>query len=227
MKDTSYVYCICRIDRKNWKYINQDLLSRGYNDIKAYIPTVKILKKVKGNTNVFEEIPLLFNYGFIKMRTDKAFDRQFLLKLKKEIPGIMNWLKSLETIFPKKKKARIDNYEDFDDFSIVATVSKKEYLYYKKLSKRNTIYSSNDIVNLTVGSYVILRGYPFEGIPAKVLEVNLLLKKVNVALYPDRGSLEIQISFDNILYSIYNDYDEDNLLCSDTEVDFSKISDNT
>lgn len=227
MKDTPYVYCICRIDRKNWKYINQDLLSRGYNDIKAYIPTVKILKKVKGNTNVFEEIPLLFNYGFIKMRTDKAFDRQFLLKLKKEIPGIMNWLKSLETIFPKKKKARIDNYEDFDDFSIVATVSKKEYLYYKKLSKRNTIYSSNDIVNLTVGSYVILRGYPFEGIPAKVLEVNLLLKKVNVALYPDRGSLEIQISFDNILYSIYNDYDEDNLLCSDTEVDFSKISDNT
>lgn len=227
MKDTSYVYCICRIDRKNWKYINQDLLSRGYNDIKAYIPTVKILKKVKGNTNVFEEIPLLFNYGFIKMRTDKAFDRQFLLKLKKEIPGIMNWLKSLETIFPKKKKARIDNYEDFDDFSIVATVSKKEYLYYKKLSKRNTIYSSNDIVNLTVGSYVILRGYPFEGIPAKVLEVNLLLKKVNVALYPDRGSLEIQISFDNILYSIYNDYDEDNLLCSDIEVDFSKISDNT
>lgn len=227
MKDTSYVYCICRIDRKNWKYINQDLLSRGYNDIKAYIPTVKILKKVKGNTNVFEEIPLLFNYGFIKMRTDKAFDRQFLLKLKKEIPGIMNWLKSLETIFPKKKKARIDNYEDFDDFSIVATVSKKEYLYYKKLSKRNTIYSSNDIVNLTVGSYVILRGYPFEGIPAKVLEVNLLSKKVNVALYPDRGSLEIQISLDNILYSIYNDYDEDNLLCSDTEVDFSKISDNT
>lgn len=227
MKDTSYVYCICRIDRKNWKYINQDLLSRGYNDIKAYIPTVKILKKVKGNTNVFEEIPLLFNYGFIKMRTDKAFDRQFLLKLKKEIPGIMNWLKSLETIFPKKKKARIDNYEDFDDFSIVATVSKKEYLYYKKLSKRNTIYSSNDIVNLTVGSYVILRGYPFEGISAKVLEVNLLSKKVNVALYPDRGSLEIQISFDNILYSIYNDYDEDNLLCSDTEVDFSKISDNT
>lgn len=227
MKDTPYVYCICRIDRKNWKYINQDLLSRGYNDIKAYIPTVKILKKVKGNTNVFEEIPLLFNYGFIKMRTDKAFDRQFLLKLKKEIPGIMNWLKSLETIFPKKKKAKIDNYEDFDDFSIVATVSKKEYLYYKRLSKRNTIYSSNDIVNLTVGSYVILRGYPFEGIPAKVLEVNLLLKKVNVALYPDRGSLEIQISFDNILYSIYNDYDEDNLLCSDTEVDFSKISDNT
>lgn len=227
MKDTPYVYCICRIDRKNWKYINQDLLSRGYNDIKAYIPTVKILKKVKGNTNVFEEIPLLFNYGFIKMRTDKAFDRQFLLKLKKEIPGIMNWLKSLETIFPKKKKARIDNYEDFDDFSIVATVSKKEYLYYKRLSKRNTIYSSNDIINLTVGSYVILRGYPFEGIPAKVLEVNLLLKKVNVALYPDRGSLEIQISFDNILYSIYNDYDEDNLLCSDTEVDFSKISDNT
>jgi len=58
------------------------------------------------------------------------------------------------------------------------------------------------------------------------LEVNLLSKKVNVALYPDRGSLEIQISFDNILYSIYNDYDEDNLLCSDTEVDFSKISDN-
>lgn len=55
MKDTPYIYCICRIDRKTWKYINEDLSSRGYKRIKAYIPTVQILKKTKeGKTTMMK-----------------------------------------------------------------------------------------------------------------------------------------------------------------------------
>ena len=141
MKDTPYIYCICRIDRKTWKYINEDLSSRGYKRIKAYIPTVQILKKTKEGKNYYDEVPLLFNYGFIKMKSEKAFDRNFLNKLKKNIPGILNWMKSPENLFPKKKRARIDNAEDFDDFSLVATVSRKQIRYYKQISKRNNIFS--------------------------------------------------------------------------------------
>lgn len=45
MKDTPYIYCICRIDRKTWKYINEDLSSRGYKRIKAISLQFKYLKK--------------------------------------------------------------------------------------------------------------------------------------------------------------------------------------
>lgn len=148
------------------------------------------------------------------MSSTKAFDRQYLRKLKKDIPGILGWLKSLETMHPKKKRARIDNPEDFDDFSKVAIVSKEEVKYYKRVSKQNRVYTSEDIINLKLGSYVVLKGYPFEGIGATILEVNLNLKLVKVALYPDSANIIVQIPMDNVFYSIYNDFDENKLMAS-------------
>lgn len=115
---------------------------------------------------------------------------------------------------PKEKKARIDNPEDFDDFSKVAIVSKEEVKYYKRVSKQNRVYTSEDIINLKLGSYVVLKGYPFEGIGATILEVNLNLKLVKVALYPDSANIIVQIPMDNVFYSIYNDFDENKLMAS-------------
>lgn len=212
--NTQYVYCICRIDKKHWTTINSDLKCGGYKNIKAYIPTIRILKKSKNNRNFYIEVPLLFNYGFVRMSSTKAFDRQYLRKLKKDIPGILGWLKSLETMHPKKKRARIDNPEDFDDFSKVAIVSKEEVKYYKRVLKQNRVYTSEDIINLKLGSYVVLKGYPFEGIGATILEVNLNLKLVKVALYPDSANIIVQIPMDNVFYSIYNDFDENKLMAS-------------
>ena len=224
MKCTSYKYCVCRLDKKYWKSINEKLKDRGYKNIKALVPTVKILRKSKNGKNFYDELPLLFSYGFIKMPTEKAFNRQFLIKLKKEIPGILNWLRSTESMHPKKKKKRIDNAEDFDDFSMVATISKKEYKHYKTLSRNNQIFSADDIVNLKIGDYITLRSYPFDGIGAVVNGINLVTKMVTVTIYPENGSLAIQIPIDNVLYSIYQDYDEDKLSClSNNTMDVNSI----
>ena len=103
---------------------------------------------------------------------------------------------------------------DFDDFSKVAIVSKEEVKYYKRVSKQNRVYTSEDIINLKLGSYVVLKGYPFEGIGATILEVNLNLKLVKVALYPDSAIIIVQIPMDNVFYSIYNDFDENKLMAS-------------
>ena len=116
-----YVYCIFYIERKFYHKINEELKAKGYNKIRAIVPEVRILKKaIKGKT-YYEEVPVLFNYGFIKMPSEFAYDRQFLNKVKKSIPGIHHWLKDTHTLHPKKKRARIDNAEDWDDFSLVAT----------------------------------------------------------------------------------------------------------
>lgn len=93
--------------------------------MKAIVPTISVLKKSRKGNNEYEDVPLLFNYGFIKMKSEKAFDRYYLNKLKKDIPGIMSFMKSLD-YRPKRKRLRVDNAEDFDDYSVVATITKEE-----------------------------------------------------------------------------------------------------
>lgn len=77
---------------------------QGYKNVKAYVPTVSILKSSRAGKDTYDEVPLLFNYGFIRMSTKKAYDRQYLRKLKRDIPGIMGWLYSLETMHNRKKE---------------------------------------------------------------------------------------------------------------------------
>ena len=222
---TSYVYCIFRLDRKFYKRINNDLISRGYKHVKAIVPTISVLKKSRKGKNEYEDVPLLFNYGFIRMRSDKAFDRYYLNKIKRDIPGILSFMKSLDHK-PKRKRLRIDNAEDFDDYSVVATISRDEVIRYKHMAKANKIYSVDDITRVGIGDYVILRGYPFEGIPAILLESNLNTKKMLVKLYPETdGNLEIEVPMENVLYSAYHESDEYKLYSTDFEKDISQIPD--
>ena len=222
---TPYVYCIFRLDRKFYKRINSDLKSRGYKNVKAIIPTISVLKKSRKGNNEYDDVPLLFNYGFLRMKPEKAFDRYYLNKLKRDIPGILSFLKSLD-YRPKRKRLRVDNAEDFDDYSVVATITKEEVKKYRKMSKANKIFSADDITRVAIGDYVVLRGYPFEGIPAILLENNLTTKMMLVRLYPEMdGSLEIEVPRENVLYSAYYESDEYKMYSADYDVDLSQIPD--
>lgn len=193
--------------------------------MKAIVPTISVLKKSRKGNNEYEDVPLLFNYGFIKMKSEKAFDRYYLNKLKKDIPGIMSFMKSLD-YRPKRKRLRVDNAEDFDDYSVVATITKEEVKKYRRMSKANKIFSVNDITRVAIGDYVVLRGYPFEGIPAIILESNLNTRKMLVKLYPEMdGSLEIEVPMENVLYSAYHESDEYKMYSTDYDTDLSIIPD--
>lgn len=193
--------------------------------MKAIVPTISVLKKSRKGKNEYEDVPLLFNYGFIKMKPEKAFDRYYLNKLKRDIPGILSFMKSLD-YRPKRKRLRVDNAEDFDDYSRVATVTKEEVKKYRRMSKANKIFSVNDITRVAIGDYVVLRGYPFEGIPAIILESNLNTRKMLVKLYPEMdGSLEIEVPMENVLYSAYHESDEYKMYSTDYDTDLSRIPD--
>ena len=193
--------------------------------MKAIVPTVSVLKKSRKGKNEYEDVPLLFNYGFIKMKPEKAFDRYYLNKLKRDIPGILSFMKSLD-YRPKRKRLRVDNAEDFDDYSVVATITKEEVKKYRRMSRANKIFSVSDITRVAIGDYVVLRGYPFEGIPAVILESNLTTKMMLVKLYPEMdGSLEIEVPMENVLYSVYHESDEYKMYSADYEVDLSQIPD--
>lgn len=199
------VYAVCLLDMKYWRNIDQDLSSRGYRHVKAVIPTVSILKKVKAGKTYYEDYPLLFDYGFIKMPSRIAYDRVLLNKMRRDIPGIKCWVRDTFSIHPKKKRKRIDNAEDWDDFSKVSVVSREEIRRLKLISKENNVFNFKDIVSLPIGSYIILKGYPFEGIGAVIENISLSSRTVNVVLYPDTAMIHTCIPFDNLLYSPYSD----------------------
>lgn len=208
----NFVYCICYIDRKHYKNINVDLKKRGYKHIRAIIPEIKILKKSIKNKTYYEEVPVLFNYGFIKMPTENAYSRPFLIKLRKAIPGIHNWLKSTESMFPKKKKKRIDNAEDFDDFSMVATCTREEVKRFKDIARHNQRFSLEEMLNIQEGQYVQLKIYPYEGTEGKIISIDHEKQMVTLELYPTMGNFTVRIPIDHVIYSVYKDYDPDTFI---------------
>lgn len=208
----NFVYCICYIDRKHYKSINEDLKKRGFKNIEAIIPEVRILKKSIKNRTFYKEVPVLFNYGFIKMPSEYAYSRPFLLKLRKAIPGIHNWLKAPEAMFTKKKRRRIDNAEDFDDFSKVATCTKEEVDRFKEIARRNKVFPLEDILKLQQGQYVQLKIYPYEGIDARIISINEETQMVILELYPASGRFIVSIPIDHVVYSVYMDYDPDTFI---------------
>ena len=64
----SVVYCIFYIERDYYTTINQELEENGYGKkLRAIVPTVRILRKVVHGREVYEEVPILFNYAFMRM----------------------------------------------------------------------------------------------------------------------------------------------------------------
>lgn len=217
-----YVYAICYLELKYYMNIARDLKAKGYKHIVPIIPTVKILRASKNNTS-YDEVPILFNYGFIKMPIKEAYSRDFLMKLRRDIPGIRGWMNSPESLHQKKKKRRIDNMDIFDDFSIVATATKSEVRRFKRLAKNDKKFSLDNL-NINIGDYIILKGYPFEGVDATVVSINYRERTVKLLLYPENGRMEINLPFDSVMYSVYQNFDADKLMVNSRGYDNSRIT---
>lgn len=222
---TPSVYVIFYIERDYYTTINQDLRDKGYDKkIKAIVPTIRILRKVIHGREVYEEIPLLFNYGFIRMPKYLAYSRDFMNKLQKNIHGIRSWVKSPEYLHAKKKKKRIDNTDIWDDFTQVGLATKKEVRRFQRMSRRNDRFSVSDLVNIHPGDYIILKRYPYEGIEATVVSIDKPHKLIRMQLDLKLGKMNLDIPFDQVLDTVYSNYDPELLRVTDEEVDVSKIT---
>jgi transcription antitermination factor NusG len=146
-------------------------------------------------------------------------------KMARRIPGIRGWLKAPDSLHAKKKKIRIDNMDIFDDFSQVATATKKEVRRFQRMSRENMRFAVQDLVNMNVGDYIVLKGYPYDGLEATVMEVNHTTKMVRLKLYPTMGTMEVDLPFDQVIDSIYSNYDSElRNRTANFEPDMSKIT---
>ena len=216
MDKSKYTWVVIYVSNKTYNLIKPELIKQGYTDVKVFIPTLSLLIKKSKGKEVYEDSPLLFNYGFLKIPTVKALDRNYLLNMRKKIPHIVSFLKRPDPLHNKRIKKRVDS-SDFDDFSIVATCSKEEILHLKKISRENKVFSNHEITNLKLGDYITLKGYPFEGTPAIVKDINLSRKEVTLNIFPDCSTIEVKVGFETAIYSVYRDSNPDILTCNQRE----------
>ena len=205
------VWCIAYINSNSIHLVENDLmLKKEYKEIKPYIPTVKVLKKIFKGKNEFDHVPLLFNYGFFNIPLYQAVNPEFLIELKNNVNCIYSWVKDITKVkeIPvwDKEKEEILYYKPT---VFVAVATNKEIENVIRSRNKLTIYSSEDLENIKEGSIVTLYGYPIDDIEAKILNINHVKEEVKVRLLTFQVQREIVVSFNNVFYTIYSGgYDE-------------------
>lgn len=220
MEKDDYIWAVAYINKTFMQHIPQDLQSFGFGDIKFNIPTVKVLKKRFKGKSFYEEVPLLFNYGFFRIPIYCACDRDYLQRLKVSINGIYNWLYKSGVVRVEETHtltSTVDPGVEVEQIKLVnqilvESVRILEIARLKRIALENSIYSSDDVDDLSVGRFIVLKGYPFDNIPAEVLSIHPRKESVKVRLLVGNESgnafSEATVNFSNIFYSIYSDCEE-------------------
>lgn len=216
-RNHSKVWLIAYINRSFIDSVTRELIQYDYDDIEAYIPTVRVLRKTFKGQRMFEFVPLLFNYGFFKVPYQLACSAEALLELRSRITAIYGWVKDpTVTLLNDGPGLRFDNENFINAKPKAAVATDKEVARMIKASESMSIFSAEDLARFKPGQYIKLEGYPFDNMPAEIVKINPKKREVKVKLLMDAIVKEVTVSFDNVFYSIYKNYDEyENNLSSD------------
>lgn len=242
--DNEFVWIVAYIDSKFLKHTEKELKKYPeYKLVEAYIPTVKILKKTFKKENFFEEVPLLFNYGFFKVPRKYAIYKDYLDQMQKNISCIYGWVRDAANTIEEKPVLRVDGKSVYDkrkigklnkkkktikfeaepeDIYPFATASSEDISRLIRDTKGIGAHDSGEIELLVPGSIITLRGYPFEGVQAEVVEVDHKKKKVNVKIHIIDQMREVKVSFDNVFFTIYHSKNHDDSLQATNSIDEMK-----
>lgn len=195
-----FVWVVAYIDSAHLKTVVKELAKYPeYNRVEAYIPTVKILKKTFKKEDIFEEIPLLFNYGFFKVPREYAVYRNYLDNMQKNVSCIYGWVKD-------PSKGILAN----TDSVYCATATSDEIADLIKKSGNMGAHSADDLALIKPGDMIILRGYPFDGMEAELVSVDEKRQRVMVNITIFDQVRPAEVSYDNVFFTVYHNknYDE-------------------
>lgn len=213
------VWLIAYIDANHLNRVEADLKKLPqFKGVIPYIPTVKVLRKTFKGKQHFEEVPLLFNYGFFGVPRKYAVHKNYLDLLQENVNAIFSWvrdpLKKINTKVAGLKESKIKDHH----ISIATTTSSKIAEFIND-SFKFSAHDSTEIDALTPGQIIILHGYPFEGIEAEIVSLNIPKKKAYVKILIFDQKKEIEVSFDNLIYTIYHNKNYDDSLSAVQSLD--------
>lgn len=210
MANSNSVWVVAYINRDFITNVNEELEQYGYDNVEAYIPTVKMLRKQFKGKRLFEFVPLLFNYGFFRVPLVGACNHEYLIELRHRIGCIYAWVKDpAKDIANLQPRLSPTNKNISDAVPKAAVATDEEVAQMVRSSNSMGIFTQEDLKRFKDGDYIKLEGYPFEGMPAEILSINYRKKEVRVRLMIDELSRNISVSFENVFYSIYKNYKEE------------------
>lgn len=171
----------------------------GYTDISYTVPVIRLLKRVLYHKPEFIYKPLLFNYGFIHLPIQYTRNKEllrYLVSVSQVISGFIFrdqeslYQEQLQYVGPVKARP-----------VLIETISSKEIAALEAVSKTLDVYPYSD--QLAIGSYVILQGYPFANLLAKIVSKSKTHFKVELA---STGTI-VSVQKENIFYTTYLDSD--------------------
>jgi len=202
------VWLIAYINRSYINIVNEELTEYGYDKVEAYIPTVRVLRKQFKGKPVFEFVPLLFNYGFFNMSYKNACNTEYISELRQRITCIYGWVRDPIKTMNENPHLRTDNRGLIRAIPRAALATDEEVTRLIKASDSMSIYNAEDLARIKPGDYIKLEGYPFEGMPAEIININKNKREVIVKLLLDAIVKNVTVSFDNVFYSVYKNFKE-------------------
>jgi len=192
---------IVRVNYRNLHKQNEDLLRFAGWDLHNLffkIPTVKVLVRKIHKGYMFDEKPLLFNYGFMEMPLEYTKDPNALARLKQVSDVVSGYFyKSENELRGEKMEADADGLGEYHPV-LVKTITSEEVERLYRVASSLEVY--DNVKELGVGAYVVLQGYPFEGVSAKV-ERKKTNGKIQVELV--ESGIKVWLEPQNVYYSSY------------------------
>jgi transcription antitermination factor NusG len=218
----SKVWVVCYINLSRLDKLDKELKANTlYEDVEFFIPKVKVFKKKYKQKNIFEEAPLLFNYGFVKVPRYFLNNPEFLFRLKKEVTAIYGWMKDPSVKIKDIQTLYDENHLPQENPAGLSLATEEEIIRLADQQGEEPSYSQKDIDELTEGMVIKLKHWPWENIDAKVITIDVEKRKVTVELLLSTTISKATLTFDQIFYTIYSG---ENLTSSGKEVLMSDLT---
>jgi len=216
-KRQEFSWVICYVNAALLNKLPTDLQkSPKYSEVRPHIPMVRVLKKQFKNKEYFDEVPLLFNYGFFKVPIGLAINTDLMMKMKEDISCISGWVRDGAKRHGSREDEKTRDWVYTDSNVAFATVKEETVALLVEEARKNSIFSSDDIKKIKPDDIIFLMGYPFEGMQAKVISIDTKAKKLKVLLGLDIdqedwvNGREVQVHFENVFYSLYQGSHDEN-----------------
>lgn len=202
------VYAIIIIHKYDPISIEEDELrfrSVGFKDCRLVIPKIRYLKRVVFNKEEWGEKPLLFRYGFMELPIEIARNPVHLNLIREKSRCISNFVYRRATDLEQEMLRIVDQFGTDNILRkqvIVETISGEEILTLQNYARSASVY--HNTTQLSVGSFIILRGYPLDNVPAEIVEKFGKTIKVKVL----STGYVISVQEENLYYSPYEDDEE-------------------